>query len=89
MNIKAKSAHIIPALNKSLLSIGKICDANYTPVFKKKSQNLQITSKHTRKDTLLTGHQDAQNGLYVTDLNRKITMHTANKVDHMYNAMTK
>ena len=33
MNAKAKSAQIIPALNKSLLSIGKICDANYTAVF--------------------------------------------------------
>ena len=30
------NGHIVPKLNKSLISIGKICDANYTAVFTNK-----------------------------------------------------
>ena len=36
MDNNAISGHIIPSLNKSLLSIGKLCDSNYTAVFTKK-----------------------------------------------------
>ena len=90
MNAKANSAHIIPALNKSLLSIGKICDANYTAVFTNKDVKICKSPLNIpENDTLLTGHRDAQNGLYVMDLNNNYTTHTANKVDHMHNSTTK
>ena len=90
MNAKAKSAHIIPALNKSLLSIEKICDANYTAVFTNKDVKICKSPLNIpENDTLLTGHRDAQNDLYVTDLNNNYTTHTANKVDHMQNSTTK
>jgi len=36
MEDKATTGHVIPGLHKSLLSIGKMCDANYTTVFTNK-----------------------------------------------------
>ena len=90
MNKQTKSGHIIPNLNKSLISIGKICYANYTAVFTNKDVRIiKSPIQIPKNETLPTGHRDATNGLYVTDLDNKNIAHSANKVDHIQNATTK
>ena len=90
MNAQATSGHVIPNLNKSLLSIGKFCDANYTAVFTNKDVKIcKSPIQIPEHEILLTGHRNAKNGLYVTDFHNISTAHSANKVDHMQNATTK
>ena len=72
MNEQAKSGHIVPKLNKSLILIGKICDANYTAVFTNKDIKISKSPiQIPENEILLTGHRDATNGLYITDLDNK------------------
>ena len=91
MDTKAKSGHVIPTLNKSLILIGKMCNANYTAVFTNKYVNICKSSLQIPEhEILLTGHKYSINGLYGTDLNdNNAKAHSANKVDHMQNATTK
>jgi len=87
MENKATTGHVIPGLHKPLLSIGKMCDANYTAVFTNKDVKICKSSLQIpENDILLTGNRDETNGLYTTNLNSK---HLANKVDHVHNATTK
>ena len=70
MDNNAISGHVIPTLNKSLISIGKICDANYMAVFTKKDVN--ICSKPipiADNNVVFKGHRNYSNGLYFADLN--------------------
>ena len=70
MDNKAISGHVIPKLNKSLILIGKICDANYTAVFT--SKDVKICSNLITivdNNVVFTGHRNSSNGLYFEDLN--------------------
>ena len=68
----------------------KIGSANYTAVFTNKDVKIcKAPLNIPENDTLLTGHRDAQNGLYVTDLNNKYTTHTANNIVYIHNSTTK
>ena len=89
MDKNAISGHVIPALNKSLISIGKICDANYTAVFTRNNVKICTNPVQIPDNTVVfTGHRNFANGLYVANLNDKQT-HLANKVDQLHNATTK
>ena len=62
MDKNAICGHVIPTLNKSLLLIGKLCDANYTEVFTNKdvSKNpVQIPDDNV----VFMGHRNLSNGL--------------------------
>ena len=73
-----------------MISIGKVCDANYTAVFTNKDVKIcKSPIQIPEHEILLTGHRNAKNGLYVTDFHNISTAHSANKVDHMQNATTK
>ena len=91
MDTKATSGHVIPTLNKSLISIGKLCDANYTAVFTNKDVKICKSSLQIPEhEILLTGYRNSINGLYGTDFNdNNTTAHSANKVDHIQNSTTK
>ena len=57
---QAKSGHIVPKLNKSLISIGKICDANYTAVFTNKDVRIsKAPIQIPENEILLTEHRNA------------------------------
>ena len=78
MDKNAIRGQVIPMLNKSLISIGKLCDVNYTAVFTNKDVKIRA----------FTGYRNFSNGLYFADLNAQ-QMHPANKIDHLPNATTK
>ena len=89
MSNKATTAHVIPKLNKSLISIGKLCDANYTAVFTNKDVKIcRNPIQIPQQDILLTGKRDATNGLYITQLQNNKS-YFANKIDGMHHATTK
>ena len=89
MNNKAISNHVVPSLKKSILSIGKLYDSNYTAVFTKNDVKICKTSLNIPKqDIIFTGHRNATNGLHITDLH-KANKHSANKVDRLQNVATK
>ena len=89
MNKNAICGHVIPTLNKSLLLIGKLCDANYTAVFTNKDVKICTNPVQIPDDNVVfTGHRNFSNGLYFADLNAKQT-HLANKIDHLPNATKK
>jgi len=89
MEDKATTGHVIPGLHKSLLSIGKMCDANYTVVFTNKNvTNCKSSLQIPENEILLTGKRDETNGLYTTNLNKRGS-HWANKLDHVHNATTR
>ena len=84
---KASQAHVIQGLNKSLLSIGKICDANYTAVFDKTSVKICKQSLHVPEETIVVrGQRNPTNGLWTTPLQQK--QHELCKIDHYKNATT-
>lgn len=62
----ATTAHVLPSLSHSLLSIGKFCDAGCKAVFDAKQ--VTITCNNTR---VLTGHRDG-NGLWKIAIPRQV-----------------
>ena len=89
MDNNAISGHIIPSLTKSLLSIGKLCDSNYTAVFTKNDVKIcKTTLNIPTHEIILKGHRNPTNGLYITDIHNA-NVHVANKVDHLPNTTTK
>ena len=91
MDRKATSRHVIPTLNKSLISIGKMYDANNTVVFPNKDVKIcKLSLEIPEHEILPKGHRNFFNGLYGTYLNDNNTKaHSANKVDHMQNVTIK
>ena len=86
MSAKETSGHVIPSLNKFLISIEKICSANHTVVF----TNIDVTickslQQIPEHEVVLIGHRNSTNG---TDLNN-IKSNSVNKVDHVQNGTTK
>ena len=59
----AKTAHILPGLSNSLISIGKLCDAGMTATFNKNTVGINKDNK-----TVLTGHRHATTGLWMLPL---------------------
>ena len=61
--LDARQAHVLPALqNKALLSIGQLCNSDFTAVLHK--YQVQVS----RDDTTITGKRYPRTGLYYIDL---------------------
>ena len=61
--LAARRAHVFPSLqNKALLSIGQICNSNFTAVFHDGQVRLR------NEYTTITGQRDPSTGLYYIDL---------------------
>ena len=61
--LAARCDHVFPALqNKALLSIGQLCDINFTAVFH--DGQVQLSNANTT----ITGQRDPSTGLYYIDL---------------------
>jgi hypothetical protein len=61
----ARHAHVVPGLfrDSSLLSIGTLCDTDYTVTF-----NAEFMKLHDKDKRILIGHRNTRNGLWHVDL---------------------
>jgi hypothetical protein len=88
LNEQARKAHVFEDLNKNLLSVGQLCDAEYDVKFTKHKEIL-----HSNNNIVLTAKRDHTNGLWrspLTEYTRKInnlgtTAHCNHSQNHCNN----
>ena len=89
---KARKAHMFPGLQKTLISIGTLCDNNCIAVFDEK--RVTIYDKTTRQ-VVVQGHRDPKTTLYMINMTAPLRAMTEQHIpdtlraNHVYETKSK